>query len=83
MMRRLAKDSQRLMNLRVDFRNQLQISRSHIVTNGEHSSHKDYALELLLDIESRINNRLSDLETTLKELLQIVHGYMQPLSSTS
>ncbi|KAF7533147.1 hypothetical protein G7054_g7332 [Neopestalotiopsis clavispora] len=71
MMRRLAKDSQRLMNLRVEFRNQLQISRSHITTNGEHSSHKDYALELLLDIESRINNRLSDLEITLKELLQI------------
>lgn len=73
MMRRLAKDSQRLTTLRMNFREHLQISRNHVNVNGGRSRHKDEALEILDDLETSVNDRLSDSESTLKELLQIVH----------
>lgn len=72
MMRRLAKDSQRLTTLRMDFRDHLQISRNHVNVNGGRSRYKDEALKILDDLEASVNDRLSDSESTLKELLQIV-----------
>lgn len=73
MMRRLAKDSQRLTTLRMDFRNHLQISRDQVNVKGGRSKYKDEALKILDDLETSVNDRLSDSESTLKELLQIVH----------
>lgn len=72
MIRRLAKDSQRLTTLRRYFREHLRRSRGYLATHGSHSEHRDLALKLLGDIEGSIDNMLSDLDSTLKELLQIV-----------
>ncbi|ETS77276.1 hypothetical protein PFICI_11150 [Pestalotiopsis fici W106-1] len=71
MMRRLAKDAQRLANLRLAFRGHLKTSRDYILAKGANSRHSDSARELLLDLQDKIGGRLTDLESTIKELLQI------------
>lgn len=79
MMRRLAKDSQKLTNLRMDLRNHLQISRDHVNVKGGRSKYKGEVLKILEHLEIGVNDRLSDSESTLKELLQIVLSNPYPL----